>query len=373
MTFLTCAPNYPDGRVFPGYTNRLYRVEWLDGVRVVRTWSYITPCQDFWRRILNYGTFSASVFFGALLAGKPQAMMSYSPPLPLGISAWLLSKLWGVPWVLRVEDLFPDAAVAVGVLKNRTAIYILARLEHFLYRKAKSISLISDGFYRSLAEKGVPTQKMSVAPVWADPQSVRPQPKDNYFRQMHGLQGKFVVLYAGNLGYTSALEDVLAAAAQLRDDQSIHFLLVGEGVKKNALQKYAQEHNLEQVTFLPYQPRAEYSEMMAAADISLVTINSTSSPYSLPNKVFSIMASGRPILAVAPPESEIARLVQSACCGLVVPPGMGALLADNICQLKQAASGLDDMGVKGRAYLGEHFSRERIVDLFESTLRAAVG
>ena len=170
MTFLTCAPNYPDGRVFPGYTNRLYRVEWLDGVRVVRTWSYITPCQDFGRRILNYGTFSASVFFDAFSGQvKPQAMMSYSPPLPLGISAWLLSKLWGVPWVLRVEDLFPDAAVAVGVLKNRTAIYILARLEHFLYRKAKSISLISDGFYRSLAEKGVPTQKISVAPVWADP------------------------------------------------------------------------------------------------------------------------------------------------------------------------------------------------------------
>ncbi len=123
------------------------------GVHVVRTWSYISPNKGFWSRIWNYATFSASALYGALLAGRPQIMMSYSPPLPLGVTAGLLSWLWNVPWVLRVEDLYPDAAVATGVLRNRLAISFFFRLEKFLYDKATHVSLISDGFRQNLLKR----------------------------------------------------------------------------------------------------------------------------------------------------------------------------------------------------------------------------
>jgi colanic acid biosynthesis glycosyl transferase WcaI len=369
VTFVTCAPNYPRGQVFAGYRNRLYQVETLDGVQVVRTWSYISPRMGFWPRVLNFGTFSTSAFYGALLAGRSDVIFSYSPPLPLGLSAWLLSRLWRVPWVLRVEDLYPDAAVATGVLHNRAAIALFAALERFLYRRATHISLISEDFRQNLLRKGVAADKLSVVPVWADPELVQPQAKENSFRREQGLEGKFVVMYAGTLGLTSALEDVLQAAHHLKGDPDTHFVMIGEGVKKEALVRFAQDNSLENVIFLPFQPRSAFSEMMAAADVSLVTLNRASSPFSLPSKVFNIMASARPILAVAPPESEVARLVEAVQCGVSVPPDQPNALAKAILELKRDPGYLDCLGRNGRAQLESHFSRRWCVDLYEATFQ----
>jgi colanic acid biosynthesis glycosyl transferase WcaI len=345
------------------------QVEMLGGVRVVRIWSYISPCKSFWRRMLNYGTFSASAFYGGLLAGRPDVILSYSPPLPLGISAWLLSRLWRVPWVLRVEDLYPDAAVAAGVLRNRAAIAIFTSLERFLYRRATHISLISEGFRENLLGKGVPGAKLSVVPVWADPDLVRPGTKENGFRREHGLSGKFVVMYAGALGLTSSLEDVLQAACHLRDEADVWFVLVGEGIKKESLIRFAEQKGLHKVTFLPFQPRSTFSELMAAADISLVTLNPASSPFSLPSKVFSIMASGRPILAVVPLESEVAQLVQAGDCGVCVTPGQPQILASTILEMKSHRDRLSRLGQNGRVLLESRFSRQQCVHRTEELLK----
>jgi colanic acid biosynthesis glycosyl transferase WcaI len=373
VTFVTCAPNYPEGRVFSGYKNRLFGVEMLREVRVVRTWSYISPSKSIWRRMLNFGTFSASAFYGGLLAGRADVVYSYSPPLPLGIAAWVLSRLWRVPWVLRVEDLYPEAAVAAGVLRNRVVIALFAALERFLYRRATRISLISGGFRENLLSKGVPAAKLSVIPVWADPEAVQPGPKENGFRREHNLAGKFVVMYAGALGLTSSLEDVMQAAWHLGDEDDVWFVLVGEGIKKEALIRSAQEKSLDRVTFLPFQPRTTYSELMAAADVSLVTLNPASSPYSLPSKVFSIMASGRPILAVVPLESEIAQLVQAGDCGVCVAPGQSRMLASMIMELKGDQERLSSLGHNGRVLLESQFSRRQCVHRTEELLRQARG
>lgn len=373
VTFVTCAPNYPEGRVFSGYKNRLFGVEMLREVRVVRTWSYISPSKSIWRRMLNFGTFSASAFYGGLLAGRADVVYSYSPPLPLGIAAWVLSRLWRVPWVLRVEDLYPEAAVAAGVLRNRVVIALFAALERFLYRRATRISLISGGFRENLLGKGVPAAKLSVIPVWADPEAVQPGPKENGFRREHNLAGKFVVMYAGALGLTSSLEDVMQAAWHLGDEDDVWFVLVGEGIKKEALIRSAQEKSLDRVTFLPFQPRTTYSELMAAADVSLVTLNPASSPYSLPSKVFSIMASGRPILAVVPLESEIAQLVQAGDCGVCVAPGQSRMLASMIMELKGDQERLSSLGHNGRVLLESQFSRRQCVHRTEELLRQARG
>ena len=234
VSVVTGAPNYPYGRVFKGYRNRLYQVETLNGVRVIRTWSYISPSKKFWSRLFHYGTYSATAFYGGLAAGRPDVLISFSPPLPLGLSAWLLSRIWRIPWVLQLEDLYPDAAVAAGMMTNKKVIAFFLGMEKFLYQNSHLISVISESFRRTLLAKEVPNSKIEVIPVWADPDEVLPSPKDNAFRHQHALDDKFVVMYAGNIGLTSCLEDVVQAAEILREQTRIQFVIVGEGAKKES-------------------------------------------------------------------------------------------------------------------------------------------
>lgn len=369
VTMVTEVPNYPHGKVFAGYRNKLYQEETLEGVRVIRTWSAISPKKAFWPRILNYGGYSATSFYGGLMAGKHDIVVSYSPPLPLGISAFLLSRIWRVPWVLQIEDLYPDAAVAAGVLKNRRVIGFFSAMERFIYRNAQHISLISESFRKNLLGKQVPLEKMTLIPVWADPDVVRPMPRENAFRKQHGLEGKFVIMYSGNMGFTSCLEDALAAAELLRDDPDTAFVLIGEGVRKEAFEEMAREKDLDNVIFLPYQPRELFPEMLAAADAHLVTLNAGSSHSSLPSKVFNAMASARPILAVANAESDLAHVVRSAQCGLITPPEAPKHLAEAIRALRQCAPNrIEQMGQNGRTELEANYSRARCVQNYEQML-----
>lgn len=373
VTVVTGAPSYPYGRVFAGYRNRLYAEERLDGVRVIRTWSVITPSTKTLPRLLHYGTYSLSAFYGGLLGGRPDVLLSYSPPLPLGLSAWLLSRIWRAPWVLEIEDLYPDAAVAAGVLTNRALIHFFRGLELFQYRRAAGITVISETFRRNLLGKGVPDSKLRVIPIWADPDEVRPLEKHNAFRQRCGLDGKFVVMYAGNIGLTSCLEDVLCAADHLREQTEIHFVLVGEGVRKQALEAEAKVRALPNVTFLPYQPREAFPEMLAAADLGLVTLNAGAALSSLPSKVFNVMASARPVLAVTPPGSELMQIVTESGCGWSVPPGAPTALAETILQIQAHSAALVQAGRNGRACLEERYSRRRCVDAHEQMFLALHG
>lgn len=368
VTFVTCAPNYPGGQVYPGYSNPFMKRELLNGVEVIRVWSYISPAKSFWPRILNFGTFSLMALFGGLAAGEFDLLMSYSPPLPLGIAAWVTSRVRRAPWLLRVEDLYPEAAVAAGVLRNRAVIRFFEWLEKFIYRRARHISVISESFRQNLLGKEIPAEKLSVLPVWADPQAIQPGEKENEFRQRHGLTGKFVVLYSGNLGHNSALEDVLAAAGDLSAQPEIVFVIVGEGVKKAELEAEAERRKLANVLFLPYQPRAEYAGLLAAADVSLVTLAKGSANTSLPSKTFNIMAAGRPILAVVEDSSEIARLVRGTECGVVISPQQPELLAKQIRLLQSQPGQLQWYGDNSRNALIESFGRAKVIAAYAQML-----
>ena len=373
VTVITGAPNYPYGRVFKGYRNTLYSVETLDGVRVIRIWSYISPSKEFWPRLFHYGTYSASAFFGGLAADPPDVLVSFSPPLPLGLSAWVLSRIWHKPWVLQLEDLYPDAAVAAGVLRNKNVIDFLLKVEQFQYRHSQRISVISESFRDALLVKRVPGPQINVIPVWADPDEVRPMQKENDFRHRYRLDDKFVVMYAGNVGLTSCLEDVRGAADILRAHDDIRIVIVGEGVKKEALEADSRMGNLNNLLFLPYQPREAFSEMLAAADIGLVTLTPGAGFSSLPSKTFSIMASARPILAVTPPEGEVARLIRVAGCGWNVPPKSPQKLAEVILMLSAQTSLLTQMGRNARYHLEKYYTRNRCIDAYEKMLTSLVA
>ncbi|MEN6409232.1 MAG: glycosyltransferase family 4 protein [Anaerolineaceae bacterium] len=368
VTVITTAPNYPFGKVFPGYRNRIYQREFLNGVQVIRTWGYISPSKTFWRRILSFGTYSLTAFYGALAAGKPDVLISYSPPLPLGMTASLLKRIWQVPWILEVVDLYPDAAVAAGILHNSWLIHRFTSMERFIYRRADRISVICDSFFQNLLQKGVPPQKIIPIPIWGDTQLVCPMSKENVFREKNHIDHKFVLLYAGNMGHTCCLEDVITAAHYLKDQKDIQFVLVGDGIKRPLLEKMAQENWLDNVTFLPYQSSDLYPQMLAAADVGLVTINPRSDLASLPSKVFNIMASARPVLAIAPEESDLAHLVKKGQCGMVSSPGAPDELANVILQLRDHQNELERMGMNGRIHLEDRYSREGCVQQFENLL-----
>lgn len=282
-----------------------------------------------------------------------------------------MSKLHNIPWVLRVEDLYPDTAVAAGLITNRFAISLFYWLEKFLYKRANQISLISESFRKNLLKKGIVDQKLSVTPVWADPDTIQPSEKNNSFRKEHGLIGKFVVMYSGNLGSTSSLEDLLDAAKLLVSRTDIKFMIVGEGVKKAALEHFADENGLNNVCFLPYQPRERLSEMLSAADVGVVTLNTQLANTSLPSKTFAIMASERPILAITPEDSEVAAVVQKNECGVNVPPNRSHQVADEIVRLSRLNGDLIQMGKNGREALLQDYSRKVCVEQIESVIGQA--
>jgi colanic acid biosynthesis glycosyl transferase WcaI len=241
-------------------------------------------------------------------------------------------------------------------------------MEQFQYSHADCISVISESFRQSLLGKGVPDSKIEFIPIWADPDEVHPMRKENTFRQRCGFDHKFVVMYAGNIGLTSCLEDVLHAAEILKCKTDIQFVIVGEGVKKEALEAEMQARQLNNILFLPFQPRKIFPEMLAAADLSLVTLNAGASLSSMPSKIFNVMASARPILAITPPGSEIMRIVESAGCGWNIPPASPEKLAEAILQLKAKESALIQMGKNGRACLEKNYARNHCVAKYEKML-----
>jgi colanic acid biosynthesis glycosyl transferase WcaI len=203
-------------------------------------------------------------------------------------------------------------------------------------------------------------------PVWADPNRIQQVSKINSFYRENQLEGKFVVVYAGTLGYTSALEDFLHASCLLVKDTAIQILIIGEGVKKRQLELLAQ--GISNIRFLPFQPKERYPEVLAVADLCLVSLNPDSASYSLPSKIFNIMAAGKPILGLMPEQSDAARLIEEEGCGIVIPPDQIEQIVTTIKYLKQNPDLLSKMGGNGRRLLETSFSRNFCIDRYEKLL-----
>jgi colanic acid biosynthesis glycosyl transferase WcaI len=213
------------------------------------------------------------------------------PPMPLGVSAEFLGLMKAAPVVVNIQDIYPDIAVAVGVLSNPLAIRFFQWMERAIYRRAAAVVVIADGFKENIVGKGVPEDKIHVVPNWADPNEIMPGPKDNAFRKKLGIGDRFSLSYSGSLSFNTNLDPVLGAAEILTDEE-FSFIIVGDGVKKGDLQRTAQERQLDNVQFLPFQPLDKYPSVLAAADMNLVTLNRQAAMASVPSKLFKMMASG---------------------------------------------------------------------------------
>ncbi len=318
--------------------------------------------------------FSAFSFGTAgLFLGSFDAALVYSPPLPLALSTHCLCRGRGKPGILNVQDIFPQSAIDLGVLTNPWLIRFFRGLESYLYRRFSHLIVHSEGNRRYVAGRGAAPERVTVIPNWVDTEALRPGPKDNGFRETLGLKDRFVVSFAGIMGYSQDLGTILEAAAILRDNPDIVFLLVGDGVEKPGLEKQTASRNLRNVRFLPMQPKEKYLEILHASDLCLVTLRQEVRTPVVPSKILSIMAAGRPVLASLPLAGDAPRLIREAQAGVCLPPGQPELLAETV--LKFAGNGAlgEELGANGRRYAVEHLSLSRGVERLEQVFQSLAG
>jgi len=369
VAVVTSFPSYPQCRVFDGYRNRFVQREAVDGIDVIRTFTYATPSHSFWARFAAFGAFCLSAAPGYLRWRRPvDVVYAILPPLPLGVAAYAIAKASGARLVVNVQDIYPDIAVALHYLKNRAAVAFFSRMERWIYARAAHIVVISEGFRRNLLGKGVPPAKIHVVPNWADPGEIVPAPSDNAFRrETETSNHELLVMYSGGLTHNADMQPVLDAAAQLRG-LPIRFAIVGNGVQKRALVEKVASAGLDNVTFYPFQPIERYGEVLAAADVTLVTLNSAATLASVPSKIYKQMAAARPIVAITKPGNELSRLITDAQCGVTVPPGDSVRLAGVLRDALTRRAVFAEMGQRGRAYLERNCSRTTCVARIEAAL-----
>ena len=332
------------------------------GVRVIRAYTYRALHKSFVHRIFSFFSFMASSFFAGLGVKNVDLVWGTSPPIFQGGTAWLLARLKRVPFLFEVRDLWPTFAIAVGVLKNPTLIKMSLWLERFLYRHADQVVVNSPGYVAHVS--GLGAQRVELVPNGADPQMFDPADQGAGFRSANRLGDKFVVLYAGAHGMSNDLSVVLQAAKLLQDmpaPSEVVVVFLGDGKEKPALQKQAAEMGLTNVLFLPPVPKTEVAAALAGADACLAILKPIEEyKTTYPNKVFDYMAAGRPVILAI--DGVIRQVVESAQCGMFAQPGDPAALAQAIWKLAADRAASRRMGLAGRAYLEQHFSRSAVAE-----------
>ena len=371
---ITSLPHYGRTDIHPDYQNRqrfFHRSE-ENGVEIIRTPVYIPRHSGLIQRAINYLSYNLNSIIAGLSVKDVDLVLAINPPITTTFSAWILSVFHRAPLLVGIQDIWPDCVIHVGQLQNRFIIGVSKLLEKIQYRIAKRIVVLSSGMKNNLLFKGVPEEKIEIIPNWADPAKVTPLPKDNQFYREQDLKGKFVVLFAGNHGYIAALESIIETADLLKDKKDILFLFVGEGSVKKDLVYLAAEKKLNNVRFLSTLPQQTWLEMLAAADLGLVTLRKELAELNVPSKVYTLMSAACPILASVPEESEVKLIIQEANCGFVSPPENPVELADAISASQQNTENLRKLGMNGRTYLMNNLHRKGQTSKYSQLIKSVI-
>jgi len=329
------------------------------GVRVLRARVYAAHHKSFFHRMLAFFSFMFSSLWIGLGVKGVDVVWGTSPPIFQGVTAWALAKIKDAKFLFEVRDLWPQFAIAVGVLRNYWLIRLSEWLERFLYRSADRIMVNSPGFVAHVETRSGRT--VELIPNGADPAMFDPSNSGAEYRRAHHLEDKYVVMYAGAHGISNDLEVVLEAARLLADLPQVVIVLVGDGKEKHALMARAAAMSLANVSFLPPVPKAEIAEALAAADACIAILKPLEEyKTTYPNKVFDYMAAGRPVVLAI--DGVIRDVVEAAGCGFFAQPGDAGALADAIRKLAGHPEQSREMGLAGRRYLEQNFSREKMAD-----------
>ena len=337
------------------------------GVTIIRSYTFPVLHRSFFWRVFSFLSFMISSFFNGLMVRKVDLVWGTSPPIFQGPTAWLLARLKGCPFLLEIRDLWPAFAIAVGVLQNKTLIRLSEWLERFLYQHADKVIVNSPGFIKHVTNRGA--EDVTLIPNGADPTMFDPQARGMAFREEHGLQDHFVVLYAGAHGLSNDLDVVLGAAELLQNDPSIMIVLLGSGKEKPHLLANAAERGLDNLLFLPPVSKLAMPEALAGADACLAILKPIEMyKTTYPNKVFDYMAAGRPVILAI--DGVIKEVVEEADAGIPVPPGDPTAMASAIRMLANDPKKCQKLGNNGRNKVVTCFSRNDLAKKFIALLEA---
>ncbi|MDP9137918.1 MAG: glycosyltransferase family 4 protein [Pseudomonadota bacterium] len=350
VTVITGAPNFPAGRVFDGYRNRLRSRESMDGIDVIRVWTYVASNKGFVRRTLDYVSFMVSAVPASLGVRDVDVIVATSPQLFTPCAAYLASLLKRRPFVFELRDLWPESIRAVGAIKNSRILNALEQLELFLYRRAAHVVSVTHAFKQNLIDRGIAAEKISVTTNGADLCRFNPMPRDEALAARLGLTGKTVVGYVGTHGMAHALDTILRAAQRLKLEpaaRDVRFMFLGDGAEKASLKAMAAENSLDNVVFLDSVPRNEVARYWSLVDLALIHLKRTPLFETvIPSKLFECMAMGLPILHGVAGES--ARIITREGCGVLFQPESSDELADSILELASDPMRRQQLSQRGR-------------------------
>lgn len=317
VTVITCAPNFPKGKVYAGYKNKLYQTEMMDGIKVIRVWTYITPNRGLFRRILDYISFCISAFIASLFV-KTDIIIATSPQLFTALAGYLSSVFKRKPWIMEVRDLWPESIKAVGAMKQRRVLKILDRVVYFLYHRASKIVVVTDAFRIRMLALGIADEKIHVVKNGVHLYKFKKEEKDQTLIERFNLKEKFVVAYIGTHGMAHKLDFIVDCAKEV-SNKKIHFLFVGDGAMKDRLVRQAEQLNLTNVTFADAIPKDLVPSYINLADVALIPLRKQDTfKKVLPSKIFENAAMTKPILLGV--EGEAKKVIEDFHAGLCFEP-----------------------------------------------------
>jgi glycosyltransferase involved in cell wall biosynthesis len=345
VTVMTCAPNFPKGEVYQGYRNKLWQSERMDGIRVIRVWTYITANHGFMKRVLDYQSFMVMAILTSHFVRGVDLVIGTSPQFFTVCAAYIVSRIKLIPFVFELRDIWPESIEAVGAMRNSLAIRLLEKLELFLYRKASLVVAVTHSFRRNLMARGIEPDKIQVITNGVDISRFHPQPKDSELTARFELTGKFVAGYIGTHGMAHGLETILEAANHLRQQpggDAFRFIFLGDGACKSALQKKAKTMGLSHVIFIDSVPKEEVVKYWSLLDVAIIHLKKTDLfTKVIPSKLFECMGMGIPVLHGVAGES--AEIVESEGVGLVFEPENALKLCEGLRVLHGDRASYDKM------------------------------
>ena len=368
VTVVTGFPNYPLGIKHEKYRKKLFLRENADGIKIVRTFLYASPNKSSFNRLLNYLSFTFTSLWGILFSTKPDIVYVVTPPFFLGLPAYINKKLRRSPYIFEVQDLWPQAPIERGYVKNKSIAQFLLGMEKFIYQKAAKIFVISDRMKREIVDKGIDPEKIKVNFNWIDTKLFAPKEDDGVrLRREYNLDDKFIITFAGNMGIVQGLEHIIEAAKILKDRKDIVFILVGDGIEKKRLVNMKENYGLNNVIFIPQQPFDKIPSFLSMSDIAVIHLNKAKfREAAVPSKLQAYMSCGRPVLVAA--KGAPADIVSDAHCGLMAEPENPESIAEAVTYLYSNRNDLNNMGLDARDYALKHFNKKTIARDIEQCL-----
>jgi hypothetical protein len=368
MTVITCAPNFPQGKVYEGYRNKLYQVEMMDGIKVIRVWTYISANKGVFKRTLDYVSFAVGAFIASLFV-KTDLIVATSPQFFTAVGGFMAAFFKRKPWIMEVRDLWPESIKAVGAMSDGFYIRMMERLELFLYRQANRIVVVTDAFKKNISGRGIAVNKIEVIKNGVRLDDFSFTEKDQALLRSLGLANKFVVSYTGTHGMAHGLHFILDSAKKVRDTD-IHFLLIGDGAEKKNLLEHHAKLGLTNVTMLPSVPKKDIKSYISISDLALVNlIKSDTFKTVIPSKIFENAAMKKPIFLGV--EGESASIIEEYGAGICFEPEHEADFLEKLHRIK-ADTAYYRACQEGCTRLAEDFDRNKLAEnmfrIFERTL-----